>query len=179
MHGTPNPYGPPPPPPMPGRPPSHAREGRARGWVIVALAVVALAVIAGLAAAMAPDDEKPAAAATPPAKATSTPSMETWEYVPAARRTAFVAYLRRLDPGLTPTSTGARPRPLRRAVSVCWDIYDGKSAATVLRNTALRYNGGQASVPEGSEKARRILAAAKRWICSSPELRAQYDARHP
>ncbi|MEV4000984.1 hypothetical protein [Actinomadura sp. NPDC049753] len=136
-------------------------------------------LITVLAVITSAKDEGPTAKASPRAKPSPTRSLEAWQHVPTAQRRAFVAYLHQLDPGLTPTSPGAKARPLRRAVSVCWDIYGGKPAATVLKNTAYRYNGGQASVPDRSAKARRILAAARRWICSAKELRAVYDARHP
>ncbi|TDD70352.1 hypothetical protein [Actinomadura rubrisoli] len=163
--------------------PAHGRPHRLRGWFIAATAAGALALLAVLAAALVPPDDNtpvPAATPSPTAPAPSRPTTsEAWTQVPAARRTAFIAYLRRLDPGLTPSSPGARPRPLRRAVSVCYDIFAGKPTATVLRNTALRYNGGQASVPPGSVKAQKIFTAARRWICSSPELRTHYDTTHP
>ncbi|MFD0535329.1 hypothetical protein ACFQY7_17830 [Actinomadura luteofluorescens] len=164
---------------MPG--PQPPRRPPRRGWLIAASAGVLLVLlIAALAAVTGDDDQAPAAAkSSPAAKPSPSSSRETWEYLPAEQRKAFLAYLHQLDPGLTPESTGARPRPLRRAVSVCWDIYDGKPVATVLHNSTYRYNGGMASVPEGSEKARKILAAVKRWVCSSKELRAVYDARHP
>lgn len=181
MHGTPNPYGPPPPPspPMPGGP-SHKRQARNQGRVAAAAAAGTLIVLIAVVAALTSGQDKPSKAkASPTATPSPTRNMEAWEHVPAAQQRAFVAYLHKLDPGLTPQSAGAKPRPLRRAVSVCWDIYDGKPAGTVLHNTAYRYNGGQASVPEGSAKARRILAAVKRWICSSKQLRAVFDARHP
>lgn len=180
MHGTPNsPYGPPPPPMPAGPPPAHSRPPQRRGLLIAGVALAALVVLGGLVAVVTPGDsggEMPAAASATPSPTTS---RETWEYIPADRQEAFTAYLRRLDPGLTPTSEGAKPRPLRRAVNTCWDIYAGKPEATVLRNNTMRYDGGQATVPEGSEKARKILTAVKRWVCSAPELRAVYDQRHP
>ncbi|MWK37396.1 hypothetical protein GEV43_27240 [Actinomadura sp. J1-007] len=145
-------------------------------------------MVGGIGAALDDDggkpETKPSASAKPetavagPDGKPGVPSRETWEYVASAHRTAFVAYLRALDPGLTPTSPGARARPLRRAVNVCLDIHQGKPDATVLHNTAYRYNGGQASVPQGSQKARRILAAVKRWICADPGLRAHFAKTH-
>ncbi|WP_242908661.1 hypothetical protein [Actinomadura terrae] len=141
-----------------------------------------LLVLGGIGSALSNGDDDPAAASTPQssatARASSTPR-EAWEVIPTRRRAAFLSYLRRLDPGLTPTSAGAKARPLRRAVDVCYDVYAGKPLPTVLANTARRFDGGQASVPQGSAKARRILAAAKRWICSSRELRAHYNKLHP
>lgn len=140
--------------------------------------VVPLAAALTLAAAMsACGSTRPATtpdAGTKPSAQAAAQRPEGWEYISPARRARFTADLTGIDPWLTVNPS----RHLRRAVTICYDAYHGTPAKKLLYSTAYRYDGGQASVPQGSAKARWILAAVRRWICPSPDLKAHHKRLH-
>jgi hypothetical protein len=82
-----------------------------------------------------------------------------------------MAALERIDPGLAVKES----RAVSRGMNVCLSVWAGGSETQVLKGTALRFDGGDASVPVGSEKARRILSVVKRWICSNKALKRHYE----
>ena len=59
-------------------------------------------------------------------------------------------------------------RTLRRAVNVCYQIYDKKSAADLRAFTQREFETGPAKV--SAKKARKIVTATKKWICSRHAL---------
>lgn len=78
-----------------------------------------------------------------------------------AQETALIKRLSAIDAGLTVN----KERAVRRSVSVCDDIRTGKDGATVVKNAAYRYDGGNASV--GNAKATKIVAAIKASYCKA------------
>lgn len=73
----------------------------------------------------------------------------------------LIAALTAIDPGLTVKEE----RAISRSVGVCDDMLKGKDDATVAKNAALRYGGGDATVDEA--KGARIAAAIKDAYCKA------------
>ena len=75
-------------------------------------------------------------------------------------RGAFVAALTAIDPGLTVNAD----RAVSRAGDICLDIEQGKTDEQVVRNTELRFEGG--NVPDlSADQARGIVDAARAYLC--------------
>ncbi|MEU4675186.1 DUF732 domain-containing protein [Amycolatopsis sp. NPDC023774] len=70
---------------------------------------------------------------------------------PAGR--TYLEALRSIDPGLVEN----RARAILRGRDVCDDLAQGKDRATVVKNAALRFAGGHASIDQA--KAEKIVAA--------------------
>jgi hypothetical protein len=87
-----------------------------------------------------------------------------WRVVSAADRFKFLAAITAIDPRLGK----GEERTLRRAVNVCYQVYDKKSSADVRAFTQREFETGPAKV--SAKKAREIMAAAKKWICSCHDL---------
>ncbi|MFE4330154.1 hypothetical protein ACFRQM_12010 [Streptomyces sp. NPDC056831] len=98
-------------------------------------------------------DGKPAA--TNPAPATSSAFLRPTPDQEKALLTALTA----IDPALTVKEE----RAISRSVGVCDDILKGKEDATVVKNAAYRYDGGNASVDE--TKGAKIVQAIKDAYC--------------
>lgn len=119
--------------------------------------------------------ETPAAAATTPeAKASEAPASSAAPATSAAPRTSsaflrptkeqeqvLIAALTAIDPKIT-----TKPdRAISRSVDTCNDIRTGKDAATVNKNAAYRYTGGDVTVDDA--KATQIVAAIKTAYCKA------------
>lgn len=75
-------------------------------------------------------------------------------------RDAFVAALAAIDPGLTVNAD----RAVSRADDICLDIEQGKTDEQIVRNTELRFEGG--NVPDlSADQAREIVEAARSYHC--------------
>jgi hypothetical protein len=114
------------------------------------------------------------APASPPPPSTSPAWSHTeskpWQVVPGNERTKFLAAMSAIDPRLAKDEE----RALRRAVNVCYQIYDKKSAADVRAFTQREFETGPAKV--SGKKARKIVGAAKKWICSCHALYLRWQA---
>lgn len=100
---------------------------------------------------------KAAPSSSAPAPATSSAFLRPT----SAQEAVLVKQLSAIDPGLTVN----RERAVRRSVNVCDDIRTGKDKATVVKNAAFRYDGGDASVDNA--KAAKIVAAIKASYCKA------------
>lgn len=75
-------------------------------------------------------------------------------------RDAFLAALTAIDPGLTINAD----RAVSRADDICLDIEQDKTDEQLVRNTELRFEGGD--VPDLSvDQAREIVDAARSYHC--------------
>lgn len=100
-------------------------------------------------------DTKPSADS--PAPATSSAFLRP---TPEQEKT-LIDGLTAIDPGLT-----VKPdRAISRSVGVCDDIRKGKDEATVVKNAAFRYDGGDASVDEA--KGAKIVQVIKDAYCKA------------
>lgn len=109
----------------------------------------------------APDTKAPvgAAKAAPP-KADPAPATSSAFLRPTpGQEKTLIAGLTAIDPGLTVKES----RAISRSVGVCDDIRTGKDDATVIKNAAYRYNGGNASVNEA--KGAKIVDVIKKSYC--------------
>ncbi|MFJ8866728.1 hypothetical protein ACIRD6_13360 [Streptomyces sp. NPDC102473] len=104
-------------------------------------------------------EPEPAAKAAPaePAPATSSAFLRP---TPDQEKT-LIAALAAIDPGLTVKEE----RAISRSVGVCDDIRTGKDDATVVKNAAYRYDGGNASVDDA--KGAKIVQAIKDSYCKA------------
>lgn len=123
---------------------------------LIATAALTLALTAcGTAPEPDASGAKPRASAPAPSKSSAllrpTPEQET----------TLLAALTAIDPALTVK----KDRAVSRSVSVCDDIRKGKDDATVVKNAAYRYNGGDAHVDEA--KGARIVEAIKAAYCKA------------
>ncbi|MFE7580067.1 hypothetical protein ACFU5Y_00700 [Streptomyces gardneri] len=66
---------------------------------------------------------------------------------------------------IDPALTVKEERAVSRSVSVCDDIRKGKDDATVVKNAAYRYNGGDTTVDEA--KGAKIVEAIKTAYCKA------------
>jgi hypothetical protein len=122
---------------------------------------VVVLLLAGCATPPAGPARSTALSGSPSGPAMSS-TLEPYELVDPAARTAFMAALARIDHRLAADP----PRQLRRAVSSCYDLYAGKPAAVRLANVGLRY--------DAPKKAKRIYPPLLRRICASKALRSHY-----
>lgn len=105
------------------------------------------------------DNAKPKA--TPSNSASAPATTSAFLRPTPAQETVLVKRLSAIDAGLTVN----RERAVRRSVDVCDDIRTGKDGATVVKNAAFRYDGGNASVD--NVKAAKIVAAIKASYCKA------------
>ena len=124
-------------------------------------ALIAAGLLADLTASSTEPEPAAKAADTPaaaePAPATSSAFLRP---TPAQEKTLVTA-LAAIDPGLTVKTE----RAISRSVGVCDDIRTGKDEATVVKNAAYRYDGGDATVDEA--KGAEIVQAIKDSYCTA------------
>ncbi|MFD9757967.1 hypothetical protein [[Kitasatospora] papulosa] len=118
-------------------------------------ALIAAGLLATLTACGS--EPEPAAKAAEPAPATSSAFLRPTSDQEQTLITALAA----IDPGLTVKEE----RAVSRSVAVCDDIRTGKDDATVVKNAAYRYDGGNASVDE--TKGAKIVQAIKDAYCTT------------
>jgi hypothetical protein len=117
--------------------------------------------------------EAPAPAPAPPpstSPAWSHAESKPWQVVSGSERPKFLAAMSAIDSRLAKDEE----RTLRRGVNVCYQIYDKKSAADVRAFTQREFETGPAKV--SAKKARKIVSAAKKWICSCHALYLRWQA---
>lgn len=100
-----------------------------------------------------------AAAPASPSPTSSSARPESWERIPEAQREEYIGALERIEPGLVVNEE----RALRRGVTTCDNLKEGLTENAVAERARQRFTGGNATVDAG--QARRIVAAAKRWVC--------------
>lgn len=105
-------------------------------WIGVAAGLLA---VSGCGSGSSKEADKPAPAAT-------TGGTAEQPYLDA---------LKAIDPGLVVN----KDRAVNRSKNVCADIQAGKDDATVIKNAAARFNGGDATVDEA--KAKQIVEVIK------------------
>jgi hypothetical protein len=123
----------------------------------ITTAALAVTALLALTACSSSDTAENASTTPTPAPATSSAFLRP---TPAQEKTLITA-LTAIDPGLTIKDE----RAIRRSVDVCDDIRTGKDDATIIKNAAYRYDGGNASIDDA--KAKKIVAAIKAAYCKS------------
>lgn len=125
-------------------------------------AVTAALLLATLTACSTEPEPEPDATAPPKAPAPPAPSKSSafLRPTPEQEKTLITA-LTAIDPALTVKEE----RAISRSVGVCDDIRNGKDAATITKNAAFRYDGGDASVDNA--KAEKIVKAIKDAYCKA------------
>jgi hypothetical protein len=124
----------------------HARTATAA--IAAALLLTTLSACSG--------DDKPKASADP-APATSSAFLRPT----SAQEGKLINGLTDIDPALS----AKEDRAISRSVDVCNDIRTGKDNATVLKNAAFRYTGGDVTVD--ISEAAKIVKAIKAAYCKA------------
>lgn len=116
--------------------------------------------------AVRPSTSSPSVVATPIASAASSAA----PLISPAERKKFLAALKAIDRDLT----ADREVALRRAVEVCYQVYDGKADDAVRAYARHAYSTGTLEV--SAAQADTIVAKIKRWICSDGGVRRRWES---
>lgn len=142
---------------------------RSLAFALVPTALIAIACSSGTEASDTAAPRAPAAASESPLhfpawERANSPCCP-WRPIPAANVAAYIAAMKAIDPGLTQSLSGSNreERAVSRGENTCLDMKGGKPEAALIKNTAARFDGGDASVDEA--KAKRILPLIRKYLC--------------